>query len=533
MDDGLHRAAEGGHTTEPKTREPGAAEELGTVISTMDSPSPSALSFVVTNGKAHRGEFVEMDYEEGTLIALITNVVKTNRYFERADSVKEFESNGRKMFEHFPTSEWEYLVAQTRPLGAYSEGRVTRASFPPSPGTKVRIASAESLRNFLHFDDKGLHMGEIEHPRVDVKLNLTKLLQKHLSILAQSGAGKSYTVSCLLEELLDRRKEHGRVAVVVLDPHGEYSCFAEPCTDKGHTDYSSRTRLVRARDIKIGVPKLTAGIIAGMTPDITSIQKRHLEKALNALRAKMKSGEGPFDFGDVKRELNRDEELKDNVRAPLVARLSSLEDLRIFGRTDNPSLTDLVKPGMLTIIDLGDLTDLIKKQIIVSYFAQKLFRERRAKTVPPFLLVIEEAHQFAPEKVRHEGAISKSIIRTIAREGRKFGAALCLVSQRPVHLDTTVLSQCNTHLILRVTNPYDLDHIGKSSEGIDRASQDMITSLRVGEALLVGEAVNNPIFFRVRKRRSAPSKHEVPLEETARLYEENREQAKEEAEEFL
>lgn len=507
--------------------------ELGTVVSTPEGPSPGSLAFVVTSGKVHRGEFVEMDYEEGTLIALVSNVVKTNRYFERADSVKEFETNGKKMFEQFPTAEWEYLVAETKPLGVYNGGKVLRVSYPPSPGTKVRVASREKLWDFLNFDENGLFMGEIEHPKVDVKLNLTKLLQKHLAILAQSGSGKSYCTSNLIEELLDRKKEHGRVAVIVLDPHGEYSCFAEPCADNSHTDYSSRTKLVRARDIKIGVPKLTAGIISGMLPDITSIQRRALEKSLNALRAKMKSGEGPFDFSDVKREISQDDDVKENVRTPLLSRLSSLEDFRLFDRTDSPSITDLVKPGMLTIIDLGDLTDVMKKQIIVNYFAQKLFIERRKKTVPPFLLVIEEAHQFAPEKARKEMAISKGIIRTIAREGRKFGAALCLISQRPVHLDTTVLSQCNTHIILRITNPYDLEHIGRSSEGIDRGSQDMITSLRVGEALLVGEATRNPIFFKVRKRKSAPSKHEATLEETARKYEENREQAKEEAEEFL
>lgn len=508
-------------------------EEIGTVISTLEGPSPSSLSFVVTRGTVHRGGFVEMDYDEGTLIAAVTNVVKTNRYFERAESVKEFESNGAKMFEQFPTAEWEYLIAQTKPLGVYSNGRVMRSTFPPGPGTKVREASMEKLRNFLSFDDKGLFLGEIEHPRMDVRLNMTKLLQKHLAILALSGAGKSYCVSCIFEELLDRKKEEGRIAVVVLDPHGEYSSFAEPVTDKKYRDYSSRTRIVLARNIKIGVPKLTSGIIAGMLPDLTGIQQRQLEKALGSLHAKMRSGTGPFDFRAVIKELDDDEGLADNIKKPLVAKIVSLENLGLFDRTDNPSLLDLVKPGMLTVIDLSELIDMRKKQIIVNYFAHKLFMARRQKTVPPFLLVLEEAHQFAPEKVKREGAISKGIIRTIAREGRKFGAALCLISQRPIQLDTTVLSQCNTHLILRVTNPYDLDHIGRGSEGLDRGSLDMISSLRVGEALLVGEAVNHPVFFKVRSRCSQPSKHEMPLEKAALDFEDREQSAKNEAEEFL
>jgi len=132
-----------------------------------------------------------------------------------------------------------------------------------------------------------------------------------------------------------------------------------------------------------------------------------------------------------------------------------------------------------------------------------------------------------------EQAISRSIVRTIAREGRKFGAALCLISQRPVQLDTTALSQCNTKLILRVTNPYDLKHLAESAEAIDQRSMDMITSLQVGEALIVGEAVNYPLFFKVRERKSLPSKHEISLEQAALDFEESKQKKDKETEAFL
>jgi DNA helicase HerA-like ATPase len=89
-------------------------------------------------------------------------------------------------------------------------------------------------------------------------------------------------------------------------------------------------------------------------------------------------------------------------------------------------------------------------------------------------------------------------------------------------LDTTTLAQCNTKIILRITNPYDIDHIGKSSEGLDKRSLDMITTMRVGEALLVGEAANYPVFFKVRERKSAKSKHEISLEDAALSFEKNK-----------
>ena len=95
------------------------------------------------------------------------------------------------------------------------------------------------------------------------------------------------------------------------------------------------------------------------------------------------------------------------------------------------------------------------------------------------------------------------------------------------------ISQCNNKLILRITNPYDLDHIGKSAEGIDKQSQNMLTSLRVGEALLVGEATGYPVFFKVRQRNSQPSRHEIPLEKAALDFEKGREEKDAETRELL
>ncbi|MFH1663346.1 MAG: ATP-binding protein [archaeon] len=510
-------------------------QEIGTVISTMDSPSPSKLSFVVDSDKpVHRGQFVELDYSEGTLIALVNNVVKTNRYFERADSVKEFESNGLSLKEQFPTTEWEFLIAETRPLGVFTESLTKRSTFPPSPGIKVRVASDKNLKKFFGFDEKnGLSLGKVEYHDTEVKINLTKLMQKHVAVLAMSGAGKSYFVGVLLEELLERKKEQGRIATIVLDVHGEYGSFCEPTTDKKFKDYSSKTKLVNARNIRIGVSKLSAGLFSSILPGLSAPQKRDLGRIIFKLQQKMKEGLGPYSLNDIKRELSKDEEVKDVTEKALNSWFAELEELNLFSETDSPSLEDLVEPGKMTVVDFSDIIHLKKKQIIVNYFANKLFALRRKKQIPPFFLVLEEAHQFIPERMSKEGAIARSILETIAREGRKFGAALCLISQRPIQLSTTVLSQCNTHIILRITNPYDLKHIGESSEGLDSRSLEMITVLRVGEALILGEATGFPLFFKVRKRLSAESRHEKSIEQSAIDFEDSADERENEARQFL
>jgi DNA helicase HerA-like ATPase len=247
----------------------------------------------------------------------------------------------------------------------------------------------------------------------------------------------------------------------------------------------------------------------------------------------MKSGAGPFDLNAVRSEVDALENEK--TRASLYAIVSELEDLNLFAKIDEPSIVDLVKPGNLVVIDLNSVINEKKKQFIVAYLSNKLFHERRghSKKIPPFALFVEEAHNFIPEGTASEHAVARSYLRTIAREGRKFGASLVVISQRPKRLDTTTLANCNTNIILRITNPYDLKHISESCEGLDNSSIGIISSLRVGEALIVGEAVGAPTFFKVRLRKSQPSRHESTLEDAARAYASDSEKKNSDAEAFL
>ncbi|GAI68651.1 unnamed protein product, partial [marine sediment metagenome] len=118
------------------------------------------------------------------------------------------------------------------------------------------------------------------------------------------------------------------------------------------------------------------------------------------------------------------------TKQALVGWLSELNHLTLFGSQENPILKKVINQGEITIFNLQNEISIRKKQIIVDYICSRLFYLRRMNEVPPFLLIIEEAHQFCPEAA-HSKALSKYIIETIAREGRKFMACLCLISQRP------------------------------------------------------------------------------------------------------
>jgi hypothetical protein len=381
-------------------------------------------------------------------------------------------------------------------------------------------------------DEKGLNLGTLEYHKNEVRVNLGRLIQKHLAILAQSGAGKSFAAASLIEELLDRDVERGRVAVIVFDVHGEYSSFLE--RQNGREYYGDRTKVIKAKNFRIGASSLSAGQLISFMPKLTGVGESELAKIINELKMDSKKGTGPYGLEEIISAVEKGA-INEKTKWPMIRALKELLEMEIFNKIDRPSLLDIIQPGTLTVFDLSEIIDMRKKHILLLHIARNLFNERRNGNIPPFLLVLEEAHQFAPEGFGsgNEEALAKHMLETIAREGRKFGAALCLISQRPVNLSKTALSQCNTHLYLRISNPADLEHIKQSSEAIDFGALNALTTLKVGEALLVGSAVNYPLFFKVRYRKSPDSRHEKSLEEVAREFENKNEKALLEAKELI
>ncbi|OYT64742.1 hypothetical protein B6U74_04880, partial [Candidatus Bathyarchaeota archaeon ex4484_205] len=286
----------------------------------------------------------------------------------------------------------------------------------------------------------------------------------------------------------------GRPAVMVIDVHGEYCELGSPPIEPGKTDYSYKVRVIDASEIKIGVPNLDAIQIQSFVEEMSEVQRRELDKVIDKLRIDMNSGLGPYDLEDI------------------ISRVEVEE----MNRKTKEALVGLLRPGKAVVIDLSSLDHLKRKRIIVSYLLNRAFYLRKTEEIPPTIIFLEESHQFCPEGGR---SISKPIVERIAREGRKFCLSLCLISQRPVKLSTTALSQCNTHVILRVTNPNDLKHIGESSEGITKSTLEAITTLQVGEGLIVGEAVNYPIFVRIRGRKSQEPSVSGKLEDVAKKFE--------------
>jgi hypothetical protein len=159
----------------------------------------------------------------------------------------------------------------------------------------------------------------------------------------------------------------------------------------------------------------------------------------------------------------------------------------------------LVRPGKASIIYLGGY-DHLMQSTIVALVLRHLFDHRAGMTnrIPPFLAVIEEAHNFIPSRGEGQAETpSVEIIRKVITEGRKFGTGLLLISQRPSRLDETTLSQCNTFMIFRLVNPRDQSFVEKVMENLSKADSRLLPGFGPGQGIVSGQAVRFPLVIQV------------------------------------
>ncbi|MEM3373537.1 MAG: DUF87 domain-containing protein, partial [Candidatus Anstonellales archaeon] len=195
---------------------------IGKIISTQNTPNTSECFFLVL-GKIKKGQYIIIRNDDLAYIALVNELFSANKYFERPETVMDYEKV-IDISSHFPTDEWDYTIANCRIFGIFDNEKKSfeRAYVPPKPGDYVIEINNELLEKFLGFVEDGLNIGTLNNHNVNVRVDLNRLLQKHLAVLAMSGAGKSYLTSIIIEELLNRKKEHGRIGIVLIDVHGEY-----------------------------------------------------------------------------------------------------------------------------------------------------------------------------------------------------------------------------------------------------------------------------------------------------------------------
>jgi len=413
----------------------------------------------------------------------------------------------RSLYTEKISSRWT-RVAKVDVIGRRDKnGNLNRPLTPIPPSTKVFRAEPSFLSSVLGLGlarGSGIYVGKVANSTVDVVLDPETMVQKHISIIAKTGSGKSYACGVLIEELAKRE-----IPVLVLDLHGEYGSLVSPNIDP--EEYRRMGRFgIDPKGLGDKVMEFSFSGSEGRTGLGLDVRAFRTEELLELMGIKPVGSTASVLYNahrKVRDVLGDDWDINDLIsvvesdpgiaRWGIISGLQHLASLPMFSRIRTP-MTELVSRGKVTVLEIKD-EPLDIQQMGVSALMKKLFQARKEGLVPPFMLVVEEAQNFCPQG---STTITSEAMRTLASEGRKFGLGLCVVTQRPARVDKSVLSQCGTQLILKVTNPNDLKAVISSVEGLDTRMSDEIQKLPVGQAIIVGGNVQHPILVDIRTRQT-------------------------------
>jgi DNA helicase HerA-like ATPase len=458
------------------------------------------FNFTVDGRNLRKFDYVAAPHEEGYVLAQVMDIKGySDLKFEDAITIK---SNGSVPPIKSDVSAYAEVIGYRD-----KEGHLQSPRSPFEAGAQITLAHEDLIRHVLGLQaekQNGAYLGLLKGHDLPVYLNIDSLVQKHICILAKTGGGKSYACGVLIEELLKKK-----IPLVIIDTHGEYISISKSNKDK--KDQKNMEKFgVKPNDYASQIVAYSPlGSIDGMTHLTLNGMNLEGREILDLLQAKLSGPQIAVLYQTIK-ELKefkqvysiRDiieavERTKSNARWNVIASLESLDSIHVFSEKGTAT-EELVQKGKCTIINMRGVPPDIQ-DVVVARLTEELFTDRKAGKIPPFLFIVEEAHNYCPEHgIGH--AVSSSMLRTVASEGRKFGMGLCVVSQRPAKIDKNIISQCNTNIILKVTNPNDLKAIIQSVEGLTSQTYDEIQRLPIGVALISGASIQIPILVEIRTR---------------------------------
>ena len=409
----------------------------------------------------------------------------------------------------------------------------------PLPGQGIFVASVAELARIYHRPDKpSIHVGTLSQASsLPVYLLTDELLGKHFAVLGTTGSGKSCSVTVLLRSILEvAPKAH----MVLLDPHNEYRrAFpdsAEPIDPTtlnlphwllnfeesielfiGKTEHAATSQTNILKDAMLaarrdfGLPGIASEEVTVDTPVPYKLSK--LIENIDASMPTQASRQDPY-----LKIRNKIETLRQDSRFSFLIRPDDAvtdELANIAGQYFRIPVLD--RP--LSIIDLSgvpsDVVDVVVSVLCRMIFDFAVWSPRPVRV--PIVLVCEEAHRYAPRGGDAAFQPTRQALSRIAKEGRKYGVGLGLISQRPSELAESVLSQCNTLIALRMSNEQDQNFVQRALPDSVRSLVNVLSTLRTQEALVVGEGSVVPVRLRFSDlaEENQPQSTDVPF---ARLW---------------
>jgi DNA helicase HerA-like ATPase len=388
----------------------------------------------------------------------------------------------------------------------------------PSLDTVVTLADQNDTAIVYALPDRqAVRIGSVhQDPRVPAWVSVNDMLCKHFAILGTTGSGKSCGVTVLLKRIL-AQNQNGHV--LLLDPHGEYSrAFGDGAEHLSVSNFRLPYWLLtfeELTEVVFGAEKADAAA------EITHLRELVLAAKLafkgNAADAGLITVDTPVPYlmGDLARLLERAMGALDNranlpAHMRIKARVHLLQTDRRYAFLFDTGLAvrDNLAPVLsrlfrvpahgkpLSILDLGSIpSELLSVVVAVTSRLAFDFAVWGGQKYP-LLLVCEEAHRYAPQDTTQGFEPAKQALSRIAKEGRKYGISLGVISQRPSELASTILSQCNTVFAFRMTNERDQEIINATLAEASSALFSALPFLGNAEAIAIGEGVPVPMRLR-------------------------------------
>lgn len=491
------------------------------------------------------GSYVAVVQPGIRVLALVTKMIEQERLSPALESLS---ADAPRL----PTALRNIELLPVGSITAAGEFERGVSTFPTTGAEVHAIGAPDVAKMFAKFDSKKFEVGCLSsHPTLTVCLDPTALFGRHFAILGQTGAGKSWTVATLIQRALTVMP---RAHIVLLDLHGEYSWNNN--TTRLTAFQADLVRHVDARELEIPYWLMTFAELCDLMIDRTEaaahnqtaffretlLQLKQNERELLKLErvtvdtpvyfsldsllkqvenenSRMVQGsrgerQGP-NFGSFDRFLMRLQSRLNDVRYDFLLKPKR----RTSSATLSPLLRDFVGLGEpkcpVTIIDLSsvpfDVRPTVAAQIGRLAFEFNYWNPRYREF--PLLLICEEAHSYIPRENETQFAGSRKSMERIAKEGRKYGVGLGIVSQRPHEVSETVLAQCGTFLCLRITNPDDQGYVRTLVPEAERDLVNILAGLGRGEAIALGEAVPLPTRFRFHRPDPTPNSNDVDFYE--------------------
>jgi DNA helicase HerA-like ATPase len=344
-------------------------------------------------------------------------------------------------------------------------------------------------------------------------LYVDALLGKHFALLGSTGTGKSTATALILHRICELAPE-GHIAMI--DPHGEYAAAFKGTGEIFDVDNLAMPYWLMNFEEHCEVFVVTSGADRQMDCDI-------LAKCLLAARARNRVAEGltkltvdspiPYLLSDLTNIIQTEMGKMDKAggAAPYMRLKNKIDEIRNDPRYSFMFSGMLVADSMakflakifrlpghgkpISIIDVSGVPSDITA-VVVAMLARMVFDYAiwaRGEARRPILLVCEEAHRYIPSSDMTTGVAVRRTLERIAKEGRKYGVALGLITQRPSDLAEGVLSQCGTIIAMRLNNERDQAHVRSAMPEGARGFLDSIPALRNRECIVCGEGVAIPI----------------------------------------